>query len=101
MPKAHGGSRCACRCVWGWYSISGCEENNDSVAGIVLSWTVPAATSEARTRGNPELGIRAREGKAGGGKPTPITPQGSPATVHLPLWATEGGGAPKGEEAPL
>lgn len=37
------GSRCARGCVWERCSVSGCEKNTDSVVGIVLSWTVPAA----------------------------------------------------------
>ena len=30
-------------CVWRRCSVSGCEKNTDSVAGIVLWWTIPVA----------------------------------------------------------
>lgn len=77
--EAYDDNRHACGYVW---CVSRCKKNTDSVAGIVLLWTIPIAIEDARTGRNQELGIRAREGKAEAGKPHPPlpTPHGSPKT---------------------
>lgn len=99
MSEACGGSRCVCGCVWEWCSVSGCEKNTDSVAGIVLSWTIPAAIKDARTGRNQEVGVRARERKAEGGKPRPLGPNptvlSKQQSTH-PLGPRVGGGSSRG-----
>lgn len=85
MLEAYDDKRHACGYVRGWYSVSRCKKNTDSMAGFVLLWTIPAAIKDDRTGRNQELGIRAREGKAEAGKPqlyTALQKAMHPALTH-------------------